>query len=225
VGVVVSADTKDQVRRVLAFRPWHRWLPCSWERFREFVTRAMGGDVDAVASAVLVLNNGARGHFALIVCMVGAPIEVRREVLTSVWNHDHRHLLAACRSPKHLRRLFRDAEFPLPSTASTLTVFRGTSALSLDEARRGWAWTLDRDVACWFAMRFAAENGRPLVLRAEVPRDRVFFYSNDRTEAEVLLDLDEVPGAVDGEPSEWAERHASHSAVIRARNNSFAVAS
>jgi hypothetical protein len=56
----------------------------------------------------------------------------------------------------------------------------------LKQAVRGYSWTLNRNVACWFAIRFAEENGSALVLTAEVPRKQIMFHSDERSEAEVV---------------------------------------
>lgn len=152
------------------------------------------------------LDNWERGHFAREVCESSASIKVKRAVLSGAWDHDHRYLIAACATRARLMRFFREARFKVPVSEPVVTIYRGTSALSLVEARRGWSWTLSRDVACWFAMRFAKENGNPLVMRAKVRREAIIYYSNFRSEAEVLIAGRPSKVAVDGEPQEWAER-------------------
>jgi hypothetical protein len=58
---------------------------------------------------------------------------------------------------------------------------------SFDRAEKGLSWTLPREVACWFAMRFVPENF--LVLKASITRDQVIYYSEQRSESAVAWGL------------------------------------
>jgi hypothetical protein len=64
-------------------------------------------------------------------------------------------------------------------------VFQGCTAARDD----GWSWTTDRDVAEWFAYRFADLEGSDPVVRATlVPKGHIFAYFTRRHEHEVLID-------------------------------------
>lgn len=45
-----------------------------------------------------------------------------------------------------------------------MRVWRGACGVSVNRARTGYSWTLNRDMACWFAVRFASPARTPLVL-------------------------------------------------------------
>jgi hypothetical protein len=202
----------ERTAALMRVKQWSRLLPTPVATFREDVRAALAGDVDRGVDCVVTLNNAGRGHFALAMYLAGAPVAVHRAVLAAVWDHDHRHLLnAAAGNRAFLRRLFREAAFELPAgLPSVVSVYRGTSALDIDEARRGLSWTLHRSVACWFAMRFADRVGSPIMLTAEVPREQLIYYSAARAEAEVLLDADVQDARLDGEPEEWRATYIAH---------------
>lgn len=84
-------------------------------------------------------------------------------------------------------------------------------------ARAGYSWTLNRDMACWFAMRFSNLRQNPFVLRAEVPRGEIALYGNERGEAEVVL-MRALAASVDGTPDEWQRRFEVVEAARQAAN-------
>jgi hypothetical protein len=59
---------------------------------------------------------------------------------------------------------------------------------SLNHNARGLAWTLDREVAVWFARRFAMLGGIPRVSTAAIRAERVLAYFTARGEAEIVVD-------------------------------------
>jgi len=70
----------------------------------------------------------------------------------------------------------------LESLPSIVTIYRGLQ--SADAKRRGLSWTLSLDKAKWFANRWARKGE---VLRAEIPKDAIFMYTNSRGEEEVVV--------------------------------------
>jgi hypothetical protein len=74
-----------------------------------------------------------------------------------------------------------------------VTIYRGANGATLELAfviaMSGIAWTLDRDVAAWFAGRFMSINESvPIVLSTTIPRSSMLFYDNDREEQEIIPD-------------------------------------
>ena len=59
----------------------------------------------------------------------------------------------------------------------------------------------------------------PLVLRAEVPREAIALYTNEREEAEVVL-MHAPAASVDGTADEWQSRFEAIEAARRAKKNS-----
>lgn len=71
---------------------------------------------------------------------------------------------------------------PLPD-GEILTVYRGVAGTGRARRVRGFSWTTDLEIACWFALRFGLDN--PAVFTATVTRGDVFWCDTDR-EAEVV---------------------------------------
>lgn len=66
-----------------------------------------------------------------------------------------------------------------------------------DDRDDGWSWTTDRDVAVWFARRFARmEDGTPVVRAANIPREDIACYFTRRNEAEALIDPELIRGEI-----------------------------
>jgi hypothetical protein len=105
-----------------------------------------------------------------------------------------------------------DAAFSLAAALGNAK--RGTAGVSMRVARAGYSWTLNRDMACWFAMRFSDLRQKPLVLSAEVPRGEIALYGNERGEAEVVL-MRAPAASVDGTSDEWQRRFDVVEAVRR----------
>jgi hypothetical protein len=75
---------------------------------------------------------------------------------------------------------------PLPE-GDPLTIYRGEPAEPGDGAL-GIAWSLDRDVATFFALRPPWSSGTGVVIEATVPRSAILGYVTDRNESEVIID-------------------------------------
>lgn len=113
--------------------------------------------------------------------------------------------------------MFRYADFPKPADMpERLTLWRGTSKLSQRDAVRGFSWTLDRNTACWFAMRFIEINGSPLVLRAEINAADVALFHDDRSEREAVL-LRPPAALVCGDVTDWKTAANSYEAAKNER--------
>jgi hypothetical protein len=188
------------------------WVGCSAAKY---VDAAVAGDADAAFSLTISLPNEQRGALAVAFWESGVAREAFRAVLASVWDHDHAHLIRAARTRPRLRAMFRDAAFPLPALPDNVTAWRGTNGISRSRAARGMAWTLDRDTACWFAMRFASFKGRPMVLQADIPSSSVALYHDEGGEREIVV-FNVHDAVIDGSEEDWREgaqrRHAATAA-------------
>jgi hypothetical protein len=181
----------------------------------KYVVPAFAGDVDAALSLAVALTNAERGAVAVLMWRCRVPVGAFREFFSTVWRHDHREVIETARNPRTLAALFRYAAFTLPAELpEVVTVWRGSSGLQLSEVKSGYSWSTNRDVACWFAMRFADRNGSPLVLRADVSRPDIALFTNDRSESEAVLTR--PPNArVDGDVSDWNECYRRHEKALR----------
>jgi hypothetical protein len=74
-------------------------------------------------------------------------------------------------------------EVKLPEgCGDVLTIYRGVESPERD----GISWTLSYEKAKWFALRLTYGDAKAYVLTATVEARRVWFYSDDRGEQEVL---------------------------------------
>jgi hypothetical protein len=164
------------------------------------------GNVDAAISFALALSNDQRGGVAVALWEAKIPVPAYRAFLESVWtgDHDYRAVINAAKTRRRLQAMFRYAKFDTSSHPDIIRVWRGTWGIGIKAATTGFSWTTDRDLACWFAMRMSARS--PLVLMAEVPRETIACYTNERGEKEVVL-FTPPAAVVDGTEAEWAERY------------------
>lgn len=199
----------------------HEFLCVRVEEFAEpwavrHVRPTFDGDAEAALSLSIALGNEKRGIVAVILWKARLPRPAFRAYLANVWGHDHSNLIAAAGTRRTLSAMFRYAEFALPNDLpERVRVWRGTSAMTLAQSRAGYSWTTNRDVACWFAMRFAEWNGRPLVLVADAALSDIALLHNDRDEHEAVLMRPQLGARIDGDEDDWRQRHALHSDEIR----------
>lgn len=198
------------------WKPWyatfvHNRLQQDLERYVEpwsvkYVAPAIAGDVEAAFSLYVSLRNEKRGEVAVAFWRAKVPVPAFAELLGAVWGHDHGFLMAAAKTRSRLHSMFRYANYQIPEELpATVQVWRGTSGITANQASKGLSWSTDRDTACWFAMRFAANFGQPLVLSAVIERNSILFYDQGRGEGEVVL-FDVHNAIIDGTPIDWRER-------------------
>lgn len=169
------------------------------------VVPAFNGDVEAAVSLSIGLSNSERGDMALAMWKAKIPREAFSTYLSSVWEHDHLYVIEAAQTRRRLAYMLRYAAFPRPAELpNVMRMWRGTSKLSIEEASQGYSWTTDRDVACWFAMRFAERNGSPLVLAADVAKTDIALFTDQRGEREALLLIPPAGIFIDGAKEDWA---------------------
>ncbi len=113
------------------------------------------------------------------------------EGVRDAWQDSERQPL----TPADWKRLFTDPrpgrdeylmnEEERAELAERVPVYRGVNAFN---EIRGISWTLDRERAEWFALRFPDPDGEwpPMVIEATVLRHRIIALFQERQEAEVL---------------------------------------
>ena len=186
---------------------------------------AFDGDVEAAFSLSCALENHKRGAVAVAMWRAKVKREAFREYFSSVWEHDHRHVIDAAQTRRTLGYMFRYAAFPIPAELpDVVELWRGTSKLTIAEAREGYSWTTDRDTACWFAMRFADTNGAPLVLTAEVAKSDIALFTNAREESEALLIRPPAAVKIDGDATDWQDGYDRYEAKKNKRQSALQAA-
>lgn len=140
--------------------------------------------VPGAASELVVKSDGH--WYAVVAALYRARIEPAelRPALEYLWTCKHGDV--ENRPISSLRELFEYANFDVSHLPEVVQIYRGTNGVGgVAQARRGFHWTLDLDVARWFAQRF--DVGTPLVIGAKVPRSQVVMHCNDRDENEVVV--------------------------------------
>lgn len=153
----------------------------------EFARPAVAGDPAAAFSLVNATSGRNRGLLAVALWRARIHRDAFQAVLSSAWDHNHRDVIAAAGRRRRLHAMFRYGQFPLPDLPDLVTIWRGTSGLTVSRAVRGLSWTLDRERAVWFAQRHATHYGHPRVLQARVPRSSIAYFSDARKESEVVI--------------------------------------
>lgn len=176
------------------------------------VTLVLAGQITA-REAYDQCDIKGRGWLPRLLHDNGATPEMVRDVLIPAWECLHARV-AGIEKTKDIIQLFKFAEFPIPdSLPETITVWRGTVGVTVEQARRGYSWSLHRACSCYFALvqwqKEEGFKGRPLLLRREVKkRDLVYFnqieYSSGVIYSEVLIDAPPA-GEVDGCEDDWRQ--------------------
>jgi hypothetical protein len=195
----------------------------------EYLRPALAGDEEAAESIMYAAPNEYRGLCALALYLNEAPVPCLRAGLMAAWNHDYEYVLQAFAHPKRriLKAAFRAAEIPIPELPPVVTIWRGGSRVTPSVLRRGLSWTLNRDVACWFAVGYMRAGEGPVVIRAEVPREAIVAYDDGRDEREVVV-FGVRRAVVCGTPADWraasARRSAKTTAEMKAGLAQYATA-
>lgn len=181
-----------------------------------YARAAFYGDVEAAFGLCAALNNDLRGQVAVAMWRAKVPREAFQMYLGLAWDHDHERVIDAAKTRRNLSHMFRYAAFP-PSAElpEIVTLWRGTSRLTFDEAKTGYSWTTDRDTACWFAMRNSHLKNfhSPLVLTSDAPKTDVALFHDERREKEVVLLRLRAGAIVDGDVCDWRKAAAERAKV------------
>lgn len=160
------------------------------------------GDPEVAWSLIKLAPDEFRGMVALAAYYLGTPNPGYREILSSVWSHDWRCLQNEVYGDlAFIRRMFRAGKSHVPFSGR-LRIYRGAAGVDLRTASQGISWTTSRDVACWFAMRNAFGDRPPIVVTASVDASWISYYSDERSEAEVVLRR-RIRAEVDADPASW----------------------
>lgn len=170
----------------------------------EHLETAFGGDGDAAIRLCSAAPNGFRGLIAYAAFYTNVSNPAYQEIIRFVWNHDYLQLLRDVRHDlEFIRQMMEVAQFDVP-LSGTIKVYRGTSTAFRKTPARGLSWTIDRDTACWFALRASLGRHKPIVLEADVQASEIIFWDDDRGEQEVVL-RKEFSARVDPHPESWGD--------------------
>lgn len=202
---------KVQMRKPVNSKEADGLLHWIWDELPPFAKPFMeatfsGHDPEAARHLVSAAPNEWRGQIALCAYWIGLPNPAYREIMDSVWIHDHWQLRSAVARGglPQIRRMMASAEFPVPLMGD-VTIYRGAADVAPPVAVKGLSWTTSREVACWFAFHWISRtDANRFVLTATVRASDMIYWSNNRDEHEVLLR--KPPSLrIDDNPGEWNE--------------------
>ena len=75
---------------------------------------------------------------------------------------------------------------------SVVMVYRGVLAKDELKAETGVSWTTDYKVAEMFALRFKPLGGTPYIMKGEINKEDILYFTNARQEAEALINEDDM---------------------------------
>jgi hypothetical protein len=160
---------------------WRRDLPLGLPEnfdYKNLRTR------DDVFHLITTLPNSHRGHAAKMVYdhlgIIGRRLAYC--AIMQAWEHDHTAVVSAFGAETALAAALRDVG-PGSTGQRSIRVYRGTDHVS---GAFGLSWTIDRNVACWFACR--SPRNTPLVFTCELYPDDIVARHNKRLEHEIIVD-------------------------------------
>ena len=182
-----------------------------------FVEPAFNGNVAAALSLIHKLPDFQRGQVAVAMWKAKVEPAAFRAFLAGVWEHDHGRLIAAATTRRQLAAMFCHAAFPIPKEfPERVKIWRGTCNISLSKGKSGFSWTTNRDVACWFALRY--DNLRPQVISADIAKSQISYITNNRHESEVVLMRPPALANHDENPENWQLGFEKHQKTIKKLN-------
>ena len=75
---------------------------------------------------------------------------------------------------------------------SVVMVYRGVLAKDELKAETGVSWTTNYKVAEMFALRFKPLGGTPYIMKGEVNKEDILYFTNARQESEALINEDDM---------------------------------
>lgn len=114
-------------------------------------------------------------------------------------NLSKRDLLSMFKSTDPALLMDSDDYHQFLSLDNTITVYRGVTSMNAKNIK-ALSWTLDRDIAEWFAHRFG-ENGS--VYEAQIQKEYIYAYFGSRNESEVIVDPKHLKGITQVQTMEY----------------------
>jgi hypothetical protein len=95
---------------------------------------------------------------------------------------------------EHARRMMDDEEREFfDNLPDEVTIYRG--ALEFEDGTSnidGYSWSLEREMAKFFANRFVRDGTTPVIVEGTVAKDKIRSYFSGRGENEIIADYEDV---------------------------------
>ena len=86
----------------------------------------------------------------------------------------------------------KDSQEMYDKLPSVVMVYRGVLAKDKLKSKTGVSWTTDYKVAEMFALRFKPLGGTPYIMKGEVNKEDILYFTNARQESEALINEDDM---------------------------------
>jgi hypothetical protein len=142
---------------------------------RKHLQRAMHGDAAALRNLILNLSGSERAALTVKLFREKAPLGVYRPILRQTWLTWWISLIREAGGLLEVVELFEYASFEIPKQIGpTVKVYRGGRGITAEQCALGLSWSLNRDVACYFAHGNGHDfsEGAPIVIEATVPASK-----------------------------------------------------
>jgi len=95
---------------------------------------------------------------------------------------------------EHARRMMNDEEREFfDNLPDEVTIYRG--ALEFEDGTSnidGYSWSLDREMAEFFANRFVRDGDTPVIVEGKIAKEKIRSYFSGRNENEIIADYEDV---------------------------------
>lgn len=174
-------------------------------RSAAYVAAAFEGDEASAAKLAASLSWHESSLVAYSMCRAKTPPPALRSFLDVIWAEGRFLSVSGEVNADQVADILRYAAFPPPHhLPKTLQVWRGYRGTTVREVSQGYSWTLDRDVACWFAFYGSGTlAGTPMVITARVNRQDIAYYTNKLYEEEVVILETPRYASIDGTIDDW----------------------
>ena len=71
-------------------------------------------------------------------------------------------------------------------------LYRGILAKEKFDTQLGASWTTNEEVAKMFALRFSRLGGTPYIMKGEIDKENILYFTNARQESEAIINPDSM---------------------------------
>jgi hypothetical protein len=86
----------------------------------------------------------------------------------------------------------KDSQEMYDKLPNEVMVYRGVLAKDGVKEKTGVSWTTDYKVAEMFALRFKPLGGTPYIMKGEINKEDILYFTNARQESEALINEDDM---------------------------------
>lgn len=169
------------------------------ERYNRFKTQLEQhiNKCTSIERILYIMQKTYRIQYLYLLVQYNVPVELCGNLLGSIWVALENNDLQPPDIRKVMHQMLNASDYTRYTTVDDQNIFKNLPerikiyrGAQLGEPKRGFSWSVDRNVAVWFAKRFNATN--PVVHTATISKKYVYFYTNAANEQEVVVDYTHI---------------------------------